>query len=413
MNRFFRPVIALISIVPVFLMLGCPSPDRGGTDDGEPGPDGVASRLGRYIFEAPVAFSETASIDLPRLVRTRNGTVHLVYLVTEGMSGRVWQSRIENGAFRNPGLLSSVEGTKQGGGFLAETSANELVGYYINVGATGGQLYYKSTANNGRSWSMERRWNDRGEARWPCVMGTDGDTVAYFFVRHRDDWELVSNRNFSEDEPSVDYAQGTPYNLQGLTDGELGVWLAYYVRHQHSDGGRIAFLTSGDGGRSFDRRYLFDDRVIPNIFNFFRMERSRPGEDEFIHLIFTEESPELTTVYYTRSDDGGESFGTPLAMIQSVRPLTRAPLLLTNGNYIVVMTADTEDEGPALRYRFSENGGESFDEPVVATRQVSAPETLTGILGRDGELMLVWDDLAGSTGQGEQLYSLKGILRGG
>ncbi len=412
MTRVPHAVCLVPLLVVAVLLLGCPSRDGTPSDDnGEP--SGDIGRHGRYLLDAPTPIISVGIIDTPRLVMLKNGGVHLAYLLHDASSQRVWYSRLEDGEFVNPSLLSQAEGTKRGGGYLAEPSPNELIAYYISVSAAGGQLYYKSSSNGGRTFSLERRWNERNEARWPVVMGIDRETVAYFFVHYRDDWELVANRDFSvENESTLDVAQGIPFHLQGLTDGEHNVWLAYFVRRQNADGGRIAFLTSEDDGSHFIRKYLWDDLMIPNVWSFFQIAMSEYDRTEVLHIIFTEESPDLTTIYYSRSEDGGENFTMPIAMIRSEPPLTNSPLLLANGMFVLIVTADATDDGPALRYCFSEDGGESFDAPAVATRQVSAPETFTGLINADGSIMLVWDDLASSAEGGEQLFRLNGSLRG-
>lgn len=366
------------------------------------------------MFDAPEPLTDTGIIDLPRLVKAPGaGAVHLVYLLNEGSSQRIMYTRIENGEFRPATYLSQQEGLKMGGGFLAAPSANKLVTYWINVAATSGQLRFKASDDGGRTFTIEGRWNERSEARWPCVLELGRDTVAFFFVRNRDDWELVANRDrTNEREPTLDVSQGTPFHLQGISDQFQRAWLAYFVRRQNADGGRIAFLTSEDGGNSFERRYLFDDQMIAGWSGFFSLSHSFHGNDSILHLIFAEESPELTTIYYSRSEDDGVHFTTPVAMISSEEQLTASPLLVANRQYVVIATADAEEDGPALRYMFSEDGGKSFDALAIATRNVTSPGTIAGLIDDNGGLLMVWDDISSAPGGTEQLFRLDGILRG-
>lgn len=403
--------LVLLVVLTALAALGCPSREPAPANGG----DGT-ERLGRYMFDAPTPFTSVGTIDNPCLVMPRRGAAHLVYLLHDGSSHKVMYSRLENGEFRQPTFLSQRDGTKPGGGLLAAKSADDLVAYWINVTAAGGQLYYKATDDGGRTFTLEARWNDRGEARWPCVLTIGGDTVAYFFAHSRDEWELLAHRGFGDEEgPTIDTPQGDPFHLQGVTDGADKVWLAYFVRRPNADGGRIAFLTSEDGGRRFYRRYLFEDRMVQSWSSFFRLVRSQDprgrGKD-VLHLVFTEESPDLTTLYYSRSEDDGATFTTPIAMMSSEEPLTNSPLLLANRQYVFIATADTENDGPALRYVFSEDTGKSFDAPAVATRNVTNPETLSGVMDDNAALLLVWDDLSKTSEPGEQLHMLKGTLRG-
>jgi hypothetical protein len=287
-----------------------------------------------------------------------------------------------------------------------------FIAYWVNVPTSGGQLLYKQSDNGGRTFGFEQQWNRRGEVRWPCVLTLGTNVLAYFFVKERDTWELAVNKNFSTDsEPTVDTAQGDPFHLQGVTDGGGKVWLAYFVRVENSDGGRIAWLASNDGGATFTRHYMFDDKVIPSAYSYFSLTRSVNSGAGILHLIFAEETPELTTLYYSRSEDGVQ-FSMPVTLLTSEEPLTRAPLLTATGPYVLVATADTEEDGPAIRYVLSEDGGKSFAPPAIATREVGNAETIAGVIDGEGRTMLVWDDLSKSNEEGEQLYRLKGILRG-
>jgi len=384
---------------------------KGGS--GKTGSSGDTGGLGRYMFDTPTPFTDVGIVDTPRLsADPALKTVQLAYILNDGNSQKIMYTRTENGEFRPPSYLSQREGQKSGGCYIASLPGS-LIFYWINVSATGGQLMYKTSGDGGKVFGMEARWNQRNEARWPCVLGTRGGTVAYFFLEYRDGWELASNRNFSPElEQTIDVAQGTPLHLQGVTDGRDLVCLAYFERQENSDGGRIAFLKSIDGGRTFSRSYLFEDRVIRSLMSFFAMERATYGRERAIHLIFAEETPDLTTLYYSRSLDDGVHFSVPVAVLESAEPLTRSPLLMSQDKYVFVATADTETDGPAMRYVFSEDGGESFDTPAVITRNLSSPETLSGVMGGDGSVMLVWDDLSAHSEGGEQLYCVKGTLRG-
>ena len=225
---------------------------------------------GRYVFNDPAAVTHVGTFDTPRLdPDPASGRVHMVFLLHDGTSERVMYTSEQRGEFDQPALLSQTEGHKSGGGFITIPSADNLIAYWINVTATGGQLRYKTSENGGRTWTMESRWNERNEVRWPRVLGIGSDIVAFFFVHRRDTWDLVHNRNFSdEDEPTLLSIDDTPYNLQGFADGKK-VWLAYFVREGMSDGGRLALQMSEDGGKSFAGGFLFDDRIIINLTGFY------------------------------------------------------------------------------------------------------------------------------------------------
>lgn len=399
--------IFVLLLIMIFLT-ACPGKKTG---DDLPVDDQDGDTYGRYIFDVPIAFTSAGNIDTPRLARAgETSNVHLVFLQHDGTSQRIMYSKYDGTSFSEPTSLSQREGQKRGGGYLESFSQDHLIAYWINIPAIGGQLYYKMSDNNARTFTFEARWNERNEARWPCVLNVDGQTNAYFFVHSGNDWELVINQDFQDrDESLVKIANGTPFHLQGLTGEDELVCLAYFVRSDNSDTGRIAYLRSTDGGKIFDWWYMFDDMLIQNISSFFRIEIAEFDGDEVVYMIFTEETPEHTMVYFSRSEDS-EIFSTPIAIFTSENPLTRSPLLLAKDNYVFIATVDTEDEGPGLRYVISEDMGRSFDAAGLATRSVSSPETMAGILYGDGKVMLVWDDLSMESASGEQLYVLNGEL---
>ena len=407
-NRFIIPLICFITLL---LLVACPARQPVRTPSGSE--ENGEENLGRYVFDTPTPFTDVGNLDTPRL-RSFPGTdrMHLAYLIRDGTSQRVMYTWYENNAWGTTAILSQREGQKRGGGYIDELSPDYLVAYWINVMASGGQLYYKISDDAGRTFSIEARWNELNEARMPCVMKVGNSIDAYFFIHSQDEWNLVVNRNFqTDDEEVVATAQGTPFHLQGITDGRDLVCLAYFTRRDNSDGGRLALVRSTDGGATFDWAYLFEDRVINSISSFFRMASVTKNDKEIIYIIFTEESPDMTTLYYSRSE-GGEVFTAPIAIIESEITLTHSPLLLANDKHVFIATADTEADGQALRYVYSEDYGMSFDAPVVATHSISNPESPTGYIDRNGKVMIIWDDLARESSSGEQLYLLNGSLRG-
>lgn len=410
MPRKYRPFLFLLCVITLMFLTACPGTR---TDDAPPdSEDAETENLGRYIFDVPTAFTEVGNLDTPRVTSyPGSDKVHLAYLLHDGTSQRIFYSRCEDGSFVTTASLSQREGQKRGGGYIDALGPEYLIAYWINVAATGGQLFFKVSEDAGRTFTIEARWNERNEARLPCAMNVGGVVNAYFFIHSHEDWELVVNRDFqTENETTIAVAQGTPFHLQGITNGDDLVALAYFIRRDNSDSGRIAFVRSLDGGASFDWAYLFDDRLINNISSFFRMESSTGRENEIIYIIFTEETPELTTLYYSRSENG-DIFTTPIAIFTSENPLTHTPLLLANDEHVFIATADTEAEGPGLRYVYSDDWGMSFDAPVVATHSLSNPESITGHMDSMGNVMIIWDDLSQESSSGEQLYLLNGNLR--
>lgn len=406
-------ILAAFLLFSVGIFSGCKKPPKEKAEPPGKGKEQV-KQLGRLMFDVPRAFTDVGTLDTPRITLVKNGDIHLVYLYHDGTSQKIMYSKMEKGEFTKPSFLSQDEGAKKGGAFITARTESSIVAYWVNVPVTGGQLLYKASENSGKTWTIEKQWNQRGEVRWPCALTVDSDIIAYFLVRTGGSWELVSNKNFSaEKEPLIATVKDTPFHLQGVTDGVKNVWLAYFSRVENSGGGRIVLLTSSDRGETFKEKFLFDNLIIRSEWSFFSIARSVQGKTEVLHLIFTEETPEYTKLFYSRSENGGIDFTSPIPVIESEEPLTRAPLIAANGRFVFIATADTDDEGPALRYVFSEDGGKSFDQPAIATRNVTNPETISGAIDANGRVTLVWDDIAPvQTGVGEQLFRLKGILRG-
>ncbi|MFH1676970.1 MAG: hypothetical protein ABIC40_08080 [bacterium] len=415
MARSIIRIISIILVLLIFSALSCKGGKPAKTPEPTPGGlSGPGAGLGRYAYDVPTPFTDVGTLDMPRMVRTSSGDVQLVYIVNSQGSHRVMYTRLEKGQFRQPSILSQEEGRKLGGGYLASGAGNNFIAYWINVEPTGGQLRYKESSNGGKSFTLESKWNRLKEIRWPLMIPVGDRMIGYYFTEDREGWKMVvgATPGSGENEPVVDIVQGTPFNLQGVTDSRNMVRLMYFTRVESSDGRRLAFLSSDDGGATFSRKYLFDDRVIPNRSSFFAFDRSVSGKDEVLHLIFAEETEEYTTLYYSRSEDGGINFTTPVQLVQSDEPLTSSPLLMANKDYVFIATADAQDDGPALRYLISEDMGKSFEPPAVATRSVGNPETIAGIIDNNGRVILVWDDLANTKESGECLYKLEGTLRG-
>lgn len=399
-------ILEFTCIALVVALVSCHRPPK-------PAPQPAATaQLGRLMFDAPVAFGDPGTISIPRVVQAPGGDTHLIFVDGDGSSQKVMYTRVEQGEFKPPSSLSQDLGIKQGGAFITPRSESDFVAYWVNVPVTPGQLLYKESENGGQTFSMEKQWNNRDEVRWPCAVELGTDFIGYWFVITSTGSELVSNRNFSDqNEPTIDTAQGIPFRLQAVTDGLKKVRLAYFERQEKSNGGRIAWLASDDGGTTFTRQYLFNDRVISSQLNFFTIAETVNGKDTIIHLLFSERSQDQVTLYYSRSVNDSE-FTQPISVISSTERITNSPLLAATGPYVLIVTADVDKEGPAVRYLFSEDGGGSFDPASIVTRGVSNPETITGTIDSGGNVLLVWVDLAKQVGSSDQLYRVKGTLRG-
>jgi hypothetical protein len=96
----------LVALFPV--LTGCPAKDQLKPVDGKVN----QPVLGRLMFDAPVAFAEVGSLDLPRLTPILGGETQLLYLKSEGQNQRVMYAHTEGDGFTSPGALSQDEGPR-------------------------------------------------------------------------------------------------------------------------------------------------------------------------------------------------------------------------------------------------------------------------------------------------------------
>lgn len=105
-------------------------------------------------------------------------------------------------------------------------------------------------------------------------------------------------------------------------------------------------------------------------------------------------------IWYARSDNGGASFGDPVAIdvAPHSRPSHAQVALSPGGDTVVVAWDDGLAKVPAIRVRVSRNGGGRFGTPIVVSDQAMAASFPVLAL-REGEVTVAWSQLEATAHQ--------------
>jgi len=164
--------------------------------------------------------------------------------------------------------------------------------------------------------------------------------------------------------------------------------------------GNIMYANSSDGGRSFGERVMVDDAVTAST------HQARPhialGSDGVVHVVWEDyrRHPELGDIYYSRSTDGGRTFGADVLVDDPITVTSRQinpALAVDSRGHIHIVWEDYRDniELANIYYAMSSDRGQTFsgDKRIseVFDHAVHQGRPIIVTHGRD-TVYVVWED---------------------
>jgi hypothetical protein len=166
-----------------------------------------------------------------------------------------------------------------------------------------------------------------------------------------------------------------------------------------SHGGEAFFARSLDGGRSFGAlmnlsRSMGGDgkgRIDAEVWHNGSHDLAQ-GPDGALLAVWTEYHGAL---WWSRSDDGGETFSTPRSVAGDERSPARGPsLAVAPGGRIFLAWTVGEDAAADVRVAASDDGGASFGAPVTVARTAGHSDAPKLVISADGALHVVYTERA-------------------
>lgn len=214
-----------------------------------------------------------------------------------------------------------------------------------------GEIYHLRSTDNGITWSSEMRMSfDTARSEYPCI-GTSGSDVHLVWRDNRDS-------RFSYE---IYYRKST--------DG--GITWSSEIR-----------LTTASG---------------------IKWDPAIAVAEEVVHLVWGDNRDGEWNVYYKRSTDRGETWGSDVRLTDNVFA-QQWPCVAVDDSIVVVAWQDNEDVDGELWCRFSFDRGETWEEPVRVSSGSAQPGLWSpSICFSKPNIHLVWPD--GRDGNFEIYYA--------
>ncbi|MFX0063695.1 MAG: sialidase family protein [Candidatus Hermodarchaeota archaeon] len=311
------------------------------------------------------------------------------------------------------GVSTKIPGVE---GAFAVVATDDIGGVYVayqshweeNSSEVGNRhVYFAYSHDYGANWSKSYRVNDNGSLSVLCdspSIAIDQNT-GHIFVAWKDNRTGVAkvyidksiNRGVSFGADNIvhdwlhDYVEPwLPYttNLKISDDGTIYiVWVAYY---EYSFPNSTLFFTrSDDGGQTFNP----PTTIYPMEGERFVHPYIAIENNDVLYVVYVRRNTTSASVYLTKSQNGGSSFGTPV----TVRDVTTGRYcggpkasVAVDGTIHVVWTDARAGDGTQyfdIYYATSEDGGLSFtpnlrvNDDLVATPPSTHPHFTRGAQG--------------------------------
>ena len=90
------------------------------------------------------------------------------------------------------------------------------------------------------------------------------------------------------------------------------------------------------------------------------------GDNRFVYVVWLDNTPGVSDVFFSRSTDGGETFSTPLNISQNSRSFGAGePQIVVSGNNVyIIWQNETRDDGIHIFFARSTDNGQTFSTPI-------------------------------------------------
>ncbi len=219
------------------------------------------------------------------------------------------------------------------------------------------EIYYKNSSDGGNTWSADKRLtNNPSYSYSPCVFASSS-YVHVVWVDERDGNKEIYYKR------STDNGNTWGNDLR-LTDNPFtstnpSLWVSgsnvHIVWQEDRDGNyEIYYKRSVDGGNTWSS----DIRLTNNPNNSLYPSISASGSN--IHVVWVDERDGNEEIYYKRSNDNGNSWGSDLRLTNNPQ-YSFYPYIFSSGSNVHVVWTDTRDGNREIYYKNSRDGGNNWE----------------------------------------------------
>jgi hypothetical protein len=233
------------------------------------------------------------------------------------------------------------------------------------------QIFFTMSKDHGSTWDnlpeTKNLTKSPGEAFGPSVAATRQGTVRAYVTYHDNSngttqiYLIRSKKKAKFRRPqNITPHDGGAFSPRIALDSSEGlniVWGDFEVLTK-----KVLFRRSTDLGETFsapvDVSRSSGQAFEPEI---------AVGPDDSINVAWEDTAPGSSAIMFARSNDGGQTFSTPLRVSKGQGDATEAHLAIDADGRISIVWVDQTPGNPQLFYSLSTNSGISFSNPVSVT----------------------------------------------
>gem|GEM_PF-3924694 len=302
-------------------------------------------------------------------------------------------------AFADDGTVKIISNTAKDSisPTIAVEGKNIFVSWIEHSRSGSSEMFFSKSTDSGETFGEQKRViAQQGSPIDPTII-TDG-TDLYITWTYR--YPNSYSGTWSDDNSEIHISKstdggetfGTPLKINDVNSfssvseiavGEKNVFVTWF-NHQKSPND-VFFSKSTDGGETFTPpRNISDSDGSPNMPSI-----ATNGTDIF--LVWSDEHEETTGIFFSKSTDGGETFGEPSA-ISSEMDYSDGPVVATDGaNIYVVWTYHQAGKNDDILFSKSTDGGTTFTPPQNISND-SGNSVSPSIVTNGTDVFVAWTD---------------------
>lgn len=315
-------------------------------------------------------YSSTLPVNNQRAIFSVGDTIHIVWEEDRDGNYEIYYKRsVNNGTtWENDFRLTNDPNLSMQPSICASGSNVHVV--WLDTRDGNWEIYYKNSPNSGNSWSFDKRLtNNPSYSYSPCVFAS-GSYVHVIWVDERDgnkeiyykrstdggntwgsDFRLTNNPNNSTN-PSL-WVSGSNVHVVWQEDRD-GNWEIYYKR-------------SNDNGNTWTSDIRLTNNPQSSLY---------PSVSVFsstIHVVWVDNRDGNDEIYYKRSIDGGNSWGSDIRLTNNTQQ-SFYPYLFSYGLNVHVVWTDDRDGNREIYYKRSIDGGSTWESDFRLTNNVNVSQ---------------------------------------
>jgi len=229
------------------------------------------------------------------------------------------------------------------------------------------EIYYKRSTNNGENWGSDTRLTNDGSVSNTPVVAVNGNNIHVVWKDERDgNYEIYYKRSTNNGE---NWGSDTRLTNDGSYSFESVVAVngnnIHVVWRDNRDGNyEIYYKRSTNNGENWGS----DTRLTNDGSNYYNPVVAVNGNN--IHLVWTDERDGNEEIYYKRSTNNGENWGSDTRLTNDGSQ-SYTPVVAVNENNIHLVWRDNRDGNHEIYYKRSTNNGGNWGSDTRLTNDGS------------------------------------------